>query len=534
MRSTPSGAGFGAIVLALLSHTSAALAGPYAPAAGQPGSTAIAKDSPSITAWATGHVNYAQGAGVSTQFGDPTKAYGLAEGNNFDIVSLGDSGQITLTFAKPITDGAGADFAVFENSFNDTFLELAWVEVSSDGTNFVRFANHSLTANLVSFLGGSIDPTNVDGLAGKYRAGFGTPFDLADVGLAQVTHVRLVDIIGDGTAFDSDSHVIYDPFPTSGSAGFDLDAVGVINQVPEPAAIALLALPLIALLRRRRAATLAECGVLAAMLTSYPALAATADFEDLSLAPSAHHDNGAFVSRGVGFSNTSSAFGWSGFAYSNQTDATTPGFANQHSAIAGGGAGGSANYGVAYYSAFDPIPTIALAPAATVQSISLTNTTYTYFSMRDGDAFAKKFGGAGGNDADWLKLTITGLDASNASVGSVDFYLADFRFSDNAQDYIVNAWTTVDLSSLSAARTLTFSMDSSDVGPFGVNTPTYVALDDLVAVPEPVGGALFALGAIGLLRRRHISLSPCSGRGQGRGGRAEAGVLAPEASSLRG
>jgi hypothetical protein len=339
---------------------------------------------------------------------------------------------------QPIANGAGADFAVFENSFSDTFLELAWVEVSNDGTNFVRFTNHSLTANPVPFLGGSIDATNLDGLAGKYRAGFGTPFDLADVGLTQVTHVRLVDVIGNGMAFDSDNHVIYDPFPTSGSCRLRPRRRRRDQSGPEPASVALFTLPMLSLLGRRRRSHYVPFSApyctrrnvmklafastaLIVSLGSSAALAATADFEDLSLAPSSHHDNSAFSSRGMGFSNTSNEFGWAGFAYSNQTDTTTAGFSNQHSAIAGAGAGGSANYGIAYCDPFNPIPTNTLAPGTTAQSISLTNTTYAYLSMRDGDAFAKKFGGATGNDADWLKLTITGLDASNASVGSVDF-----------------------------------------------------------------------------------------------------------------
>jgi hypothetical protein len=251
MRS-PLSSAIGACAIGFFSFSGIALAGPYAPAAGQPGSTAVSMDSPSFQAWATGHVNYLPGAGVTAPFNTPSKAYGKAEGQPGEIVSLGDSGQITLTFASPIANGLGFDFAVFENSFNDTFLELAWVEVSNDGTNFVRFANDSLTPNPVPFLGGSIDPTNLDGLAGKYRGGFGTPFDLADVGFAQVTHVRLVDVIGNGTALDTSGDIIYDPYPTSGSAGFDLDAVGVINQVPEPAGAATLVLSALALSARRR------------------------------------------------------------------------------------------------------------------------------------------------------------------------------------------------------------------------------------------------------------------------------------------
>jgi len=252
MRSTLTGA-CGAISVGLFGFTNGASAGPYAPAAGQAGSTAIHMDSPLIQAWATGHVNYLAGAGVSAPFNTPSKAYGKAEGQSGEIVSLGDSGQITLTFAKPIANGPGADFAVFENSFNDTFLELAWVDVSDGGTSFVRFTNDSLTANPVPFLGGSIDATNIDGLAGKYRGGYGTPFDLAALGLSQVTHVRLVDVIGDGTAKDSTNDTIYDPYPTSGSAGFDLDAIAVMNQVPEPTGMAALLASTCLFTRRRRA-----------------------------------------------------------------------------------------------------------------------------------------------------------------------------------------------------------------------------------------------------------------------------------------
>jgi len=223
----------------LLSLAGAAVgwAGPYAPAAGQPGSTAVPKDSPEFTAWATGWVNYLVGTNVDATWQTPAKALGPAVGDSYDIVCLGNGGQITLIFERPIANGSGWDFAVFENSFNDTFLELAYVEVSSDGKTFIRFDSRSLTASPVGGFG-SVDPTNIDGLASKYRQGFGTPFDLSDlaskpevlsgaVDLSAITHVRLVDIIGDGSYKDSQGHVIYDPHPTVGSAGFDLDAVGV-------------------------------------------------------------------------------------------------------------------------------------------------------------------------------------------------------------------------------------------------------------------------------------------------------------------
>jgi hypothetical protein len=253
---------------------SVAHAGPFAPAAGQTGSTAVPKNDPSIVGWATGYLDYSPGSNVDAGFRTPAKALGAAVGDAFDIVSLGDAGRITLTFDKPITNGAGFDFAIFENSFSDGFLELAFVEVSSNGRDFARFAAVSLTPAPVSSFG-VVDPTNVTGLAGKYRQGFGTPFDLSlllptpNVDVNAITHVRLVDVVGDGTEFDAwptsagGPHPIYDPYRTSGSGGFDLDAVGVMHfasvstpVIPEPSTVASVlagfGLLLPAMLRRAR------------------------------------------------------------------------------------------------------------------------------------------------------------------------------------------------------------------------------------------------------------------------------------------
>ena len=225
-----------------------AAAGPYPPAAGQAGTTAVHKDNAAFIAWAADWENYLPGEAVTSTWQTPKNALGKAEGTSSDIVSLGRGGEITLTFDQPITNGLGWDFAVFENSFSDTFLELAFVEVSSDGATFVRFDNDSLTPNPVGGFG-SLDPTDIDGFAGKYRQAYGTPFDLSDlatrnevisgaVDLSAITHVRLVDVVGDASDFDTSGHVIYDPYPTNQSAGLDLDAVGVryesrVNVAPD-------------------------------------------------------------------------------------------------------------------------------------------------------------------------------------------------------------------------------------------------------------------------------------------------------------
>lgn len=224
------------LLLTAAVFTASVFAGPYAPSAGQPGSTAIHKDDAVFVGWATGWENYLPGSEVSAEWQSPEKALGRAEGTSFEIVCLGRGGKITLTFSRPINNGDGYDFATFENGFSDTFLELGYVEVSSNGRDFFRFDNDSKTAYYTS---SAVDPTNITGYCSKYRQGYGTPFDLAELDgvsplldVSRITHVRIVDIVGDGTCLDTDGDVIYDPYPTGGSAGIDLDAIGVINQVP--------------------------------------------------------------------------------------------------------------------------------------------------------------------------------------------------------------------------------------------------------------------------------------------------------------
>lgn len=211
---------------------------------------------------------------------------------------------------------------------------------------------------------------------------------------------------------------------------------------------------------------------------------------------------GGFDSGPLSFNNTHGfSFGfefWSGWSYSNQTDTTTAGFENQYSNIVGQGDANSATYAVAFGDTAE-----INSSFGTIQSFAITNTTFAALSIRDGDQFAKQFGGPSGNDPDFFSVDILSLDESGNELDSQTVFLADFRFDDNSQDFILTDWQTVDVSGLNANR-IGFRFAGSDVGPFGLNTPSYFALDTVVvAVPEP--GTWLALGIIatyGYSRRR--------------------------------
>jgi hypothetical protein len=217
----------------------------------------------------------------------------------------------------------------------------------------------------------------------------------------------------------------------------------------------------------------------------------TLTFSDLDLAAESAWEGSAdasgFSSQGFHFNTDFTDWGggatsWSGFAYSNLSDNTTPGYANDTSAITGGGADSSTGATDPYVIAFGSSrgQSVITLPTGTIgapQSMKVTNTTYAYFSMRDGDDFAKKFGGEDGTDEDFFTLTIYGLNYTGAITGQVEVDLADFR---GESTLLLDSWTDVDLTPLGDQVTaVTFALESSDVGSFGMNTPGYFALDTL-------------------------------------------------------
>ena len=209
------------------------------------------------------------------------------------------------------------------------------------------------------------------------------------------------------------------------------------------------------------------------------------DFEDLTVSGSLYWNgsdkSGKFTSGGITFENNyNTSFGsWDGFARSQKADATTAGYGNQYSVY---DPANMANKFLIYYPPFgaDAFASFPLGEEHIISSIGICNSTYTALTMKIGDSnFAKKFGGVSGNDPDWFKITAIGYNAAGDSVKSAVFYLADYRAADNSKDYIVNKWTTFDLSLLGKINKLTFRFSSTDNGAWGMNTPSYVCLDNL-------------------------------------------------------
>ncbi|MEN8696583.1 MAG: DUF4465 domain-containing protein [Bacteroidia bacterium] len=225
-------------------------------------------------------------------------------------------------------------------------------------------------------------------------------------------------------------------------------------------------------------------------------------FDNLPLAKADTFNNGVdgsagFTHYGRTWNNAyNDAWGsWSGWALSNMTDTVTAGFINQYSAITGSGVSGTPNYMVSTGNG----AYIKLDEPTFISGAYFTNATYTAHDMEQGSGFSKKFGGDDGNDEDYLRVIISSY-LDDTFVDSTIFYLADFRFADNSQDYIVKDWTFVDfnedVTTDIEVDSISFRYEGSDVGEFGLNTPKYFCMDDFNAISDgKVFGDRFTLAA---------------------------------------
>ena len=211
-------------------------------------------------------------------------------------------------------------------------------------------------------------------------------------------------------------------------------------------------------------------------------------------------DGSTFVSGSFRFSNFAcDTWGgepttpyWGNYAYSQTTTNEFSSYiADQFNNAVGGGADGSATFLVAYPQG-GTIDVINNENGAVIPGCYITNDAWVVdailhgdgMSTIDGTATGASTGDVGFQTGDWFLLTIT---ADNGN--SIDYYLADYRSSDEADHYYVNEWEWLDLSSLGTVKSLSFFLTSSRRNNWGMTTPSFFCLDNIGA-EQPAGNGI--------------------------------------------
>jgi hypothetical protein len=242
-------------------------------------------------------------------------------------------------------------------------------------------------------------------------------------------------------------------------------------------------------------------------ITTYPPIGAdyvTLNLENMTnptspLAPNSHWDdtyaeNVNLTAQIFKFSHRNGWGGtyWDGFTLSNHADNTDYSadgtwFLNQWGAMAKGGVNGEgSNFLIGYWDQYgDPFTTeisetsnyIEFTDNKTYKPVGVyvNNSPWAYYSIKNGDAFSRKFA-----DGDYFKLIATGYAADGTTVtGTSEFYLADYRSINPTQWKLNDTWEWMDLSALGNVNYIRFTMESTDTGAWGINTPTYFLMDKL-------------------------------------------------------
>lgn len=100
--------------------------------------------------------------------------------------------------------------------------------------------------------------------------------------------------------------------------------------------------------------------------------------------------------------------------------------------------------------------------------------SYAYYSMEYGDSFARAF-----TNGDRFTLTIHGV-GTDESEKTVSVNLAEYS---NGDLTINRGWKYVDLTELGTVNEIYFTLDSTDSGDYGMNTPGYFCMDKLMVKP---------------------------------------------------
>lgn len=425
----------------------------YDGAVGTEGCQAISQDDERIISWAIGvEVNrgfWDYGDERIVDYGKAYMAVGKPDSTTLTAISLGEGGDALITFDRPIINGEGKDFVVFENAWGPTFLELAFVEVSSDGVNFFRFPCNSTSYHNPDDMAEGRTAEHYNNLAGKYELGWGVGFDLSDIAdndlldKNNIRFVRLVDVIN-GVSTDTYGNIIYDgvSWPTY-SQGFDVTGVGVING-GTPYKVADF-----------------EDNELLADFNSYEIVDMISNYDNL--------EDGIYtknhISRGLNFLGTGfymADWDWfmaMGFGASNITDDTTA-------------TGNSTNL-TTYYTSAPEYAIDGLGKTylhAYYDAYNFTTAEHNIVKKTDNGTFfpmgvyvVKSLAAyedleVSATENLYFKIIATGYNENNAPTNSTEIYLYDVNNNvANIQD-----WRYFDLSSLGEVSKIVFSIDCND------------------------------------------------------------------------
>ena len=429
---------------------------------GTEGSKAISKEDASIVAWAKG-VEFDRTSEVT--YGKPYDAIGMADTTNLVCVSLGNGGTAVATFDRPIVNKDGFDFAVFENAFDSTFMELAFVEVSSDGVNYFRFPSKSSATEDKT----TQTTSHYYNLAGKYSYKYGVGFDLSELednallDKNNVRFVRLVDVQG-GVDKDSQGNIIYeyDEHSFLHASGFDLSGIAVING-GEPY-------------------TVADMEGLLTQNNTYE-LASSINFDE-SLSETVKEKNytsGDLYFKGVAVigEGYEMAIGW-GLSNVSDTSAMQPtgesgmGWCNNYyvSSSMTGVSGQNTGYLHGYYSEYNSEEHLSV--------FSKDNNTFKPIGVYVSQSLASfLYPSTDATENGWFKVIATGYDAEGNATNTAEVYLINFAKDENGKELgNYSEWRYMNLEPLGEVAKVKFSLASNYAGSWGLNIPAYFCIDE--------------------------------------------------------
>jgi len=207
-----------------------------------------------------------------------------------------------------------------------------------------------------------------------------------------------------------------------------------------------------------------------------------ADFENIQLSPQSVR-NGKDSSDGKGFLSSKiflnvhydTAFGYwdKGFAISNKTDfskdSATTNYTKMYHSITGNGAEGTQNYAIGQTNSdgtTNAIIRVVDSSEPYIAGCFITNSNYSWLSMKYGDFVGKKFG-----DSDFFHLSFVGFK-NGLKTDTVLVKLADGK-------NVLSDWKWIDLFKLGKVDSVKCYLSSSDTGTFGMNTPAFFCIDQI-------------------------------------------------------